>query len=109
MIPHVGCFENLNLDGMKKLFGKRISELCIGDLMKKIEYKAKKQGKQIIKVGTFYASTKTCFDCNYKLSSIWLNEREWVCPECGKVHDRDINAARNIEKEGKRIKKGVPA
>ena len=109
MITQVGCFETLNLEGMKKLYGKRISELCIGDLLRKIEYKAIKQGKQIVKVGTFFASTKTCSCCGNKLKSIRLDVREWTCESCGEIHDRDINAAKNIREEGKRIKKGVPA
>ena len=109
MISHVGCFEDLNLEGMKKLYGKRISELCLGDLMRKIEYKAKKEGKEIVKIGRFYPSTKLCSNCNHKISAIGLNERSWTCPECEMVRDRDINAALNIKEEGKRIKKGVPA
>ena len=109
MITHVGCLETLNLDGMKKLYGKRISELCIGDLIRKIEYKACKQGKQTVRVGTFYASTKTCSSCGEKAGKIGLEIREWECVKCGEVHDRDINAAVNIREEGKRIKKGVPA
>lgn len=47
----------------------------------------------------FYPSSKLC-ECGYKNEGLKLSDREWVCPECGKVHDRDINAARNILRRG---------
>ena len=61
-------------------------------------------GREIIKIDRFYPSTQLCSGCGYKNESVkglhGLKAREWICPECGEVHDRDLNAARNILKEG---------
>ena len=61
-------------------------------------------GRKIIKIDRFYPSTQLCSGCGYKNESIkglrGLKVREWICPECGEVHDRDLNASRNILKEG---------
>ena len=51
----------------------------------------------------YFPSSKRCNECNYKNEELTLSQRSWVCPICGKKHDRDINAAINIKKEGIRI------
>ena len=58
---------------------------------------------KVVFINRFYPSSKLCSDCGYKNDSLQLSDREWVCPECGVIHDRDINAAKNILEEGKRI------
>lgn len=68
-----------------------------------LDYKMKWYGGSIIKIDRFYPSSKTCSACGYKASRMPLNIREWVCPDCGCVHDRDINAAQNILTEGLRL------
>ena len=68
-----------------------------------LDYKMKWYGGSIIKIDRFYPSSKTCSACGYKASKMPLNVREWVCPVCGCVHDRDINAAQNILTEGLRL------
>ena len=68
-----------------------------------LDYKMKWYGGSIIKIDRFYPSSKTCSACGYKVSKMPLNIREWVCPDCGCVHDRDINAAQNILTEGLRL------
>ena len=55
-------------------------------------------GKTILKIGMFEPSSKTCNVCGYHNSKLTLNDREWLCPECKTLHDRDINAAINIKK-----------
>ena len=70
----------------------------------KLAYKAKKFGKQLVMVDTFFPSSQICHDCGYKNTDVKnLHVRDWVCPVCRSQHDRDINAAINIFKEGKRI------
>lgn len=71
---------------------------------KRLVFKARQNGKKVIEVGRFYSSSQTCSNCGAKNKLVKnLNVREWVCPECGSIHDRDVNAARNIKKEGIRI------
>jgi putative transposase len=52
------------------------------------------------KYNSFFPSSKTCSECNYIKEDLELSDREWICPECGVIHDRDINAARNIKIQG---------
>ena len=68
-----------------------------------LEYKMKWYGGSLVKIDRFYPSSKTCSDCGHKVDKMPLNVREWVCPKCGCAHDRDINAAQNILKEGLRL------
>ena len=68
-----------------------------------LDYKMKWYGGSLIKIDRFFPSSKTCSACGYKASKMPLNIREWVCPVCGCVHDRDINAAQNILAEGLRL------
>jgi putative transposase len=94
------CFEDLNLRGMKALWGRKVSDLGFGMFMLKLKYLAKVHGKQISLVDRFYASSKTCSSCNHVNTSLSLRERVWQCPSCGEVHERDKNAAINIHIEG---------
>jgi putative transposase len=62
-----------------------------------LNYKAKRNGIELIKTDRFYASSQICNVCGYKNEEVKdLNIRRWVCPECGTEHDRDINAAINL-------------
>ncbi len=70
----------------------------MGKLVSKLEYKAKRLGKTVIRIGMWGPSTKTCNVCGYHNRDITLAVREWECPDCGTFHDRDINAAINIKK-----------
>ena len=67
-----------------------------------LQYKAEtKTNCNVIKIDTFFASSQTCYDCGYKNKEIKnLSIREWTCPNCGSYHNRDINASKNILKEG---------
>ena len=62
-------------------------------------------GKSVVFIDRFYPSSKTCYNCEYVNKELTLNDREWICPQCGEYHDRDINAAMNILIEGERILK----
>ena len=55
--------------------------------------------KEVVFVGRFYPSSKTCHKCGYMNRELTLKDREWTCPVCGEHHDRDLNAAMNIEKD----------
>ena len=98
------CIEDLNLKGMQKLWGRKIGELRFAMFVQKLEYMAKRCGCQLVKVDKWFPSSQSCSNCGYKNSNIKdLKVRQWTCPQCGKVHDRDINASVNILQEGLRI------
>ncbi|MBE0508525.1 MAG: transposase [Marinospirillum sp.] len=63
-------------------------------------HKAKEQGKHLIKIDQWFASSKTCSCCGHKLEELSLKVRDWQCPACSVRHDRDINAALNIRAQG---------
>lgn len=90
------CFETLNLKGMQRLWGRKISDLAFGEFLQILEWVAKKKGKQVVFVDRWYPSSKTCNACNHVLESLDLSIREWRCPSCQTVNRRDENAAKNI-------------
>ena len=65
-----------------------------------LDYKSEWAGRIFYQIGTFFASSKLCSACGYKNDNLTLSDREWTCPECGVVHDRDENAAINIMNKG---------
>ena len=92
--------ETLNVKGMIKnhKLAQAISDSAWYSFVQKLMYKAEWVGKTIIKIGMFEPSSKNCNVCGYHNSELTLDIREWQCPECGTLHDRDINAAINIKK-----------
>src|ERR671933_167814 len=90
------CFETLNLKGMQRLWGRKISDLAFGEFLQILEWVAKKKNKQVIFIDQWYPSSKTCNHCGHVLKKLDLNTREWRCPSCQNVNDRDENAAKNI-------------
>ncbi len=79
---------------------RSLLDVSFGEIVRQLEYKADWYGRTVIKVDRFYPSSKTCSCCGHKLDELSLSERTWVCPKCQTEHDRDINAAINIESEG---------
>jgi len=75
---------------------KYISDVGWGEFVRQVEYKAEWYGRRLIKIDKFYPSSKRCSHCGHVLESLSLDIREWICPECGAHHDRDINAAKNV-------------
>ena len=97
--------ENLDLKEMserrdKLKLGISIFDLGYGTFLNYLSYKLKWLNKKLIKVDRYFPSSQLCSACNYRKSDLTLNQRHWVCPECGKKHNRDLNAAINIKKEG---------
>ena len=96
------CCEDLNVKGMQKnhKLAQSISDASWGMFLTMLIYKAEMNDKQVIKIGRYYPSSKTCHSCGYVKEDLKLKDREWICPVCGEIHDRDTNAALNILKEG---------
>ena len=90
------CFETLNLKGMQRVWGRKTSDIAFGEFLQILEWVAKKKGKEVVFIDRWYPSSKTCSHCGHVLKDLDLNTREWRCPSCQKVNDRDENAAKNI-------------
>ena len=93
-------FEDLNLRGMKALWGKQVSDLAFGDFLEKLKHQARKRLRSLLKISRWSPTTKCCSVCNHKNETLTLSDREWTCPKCHTHLDRDHNAAMNILKEG---------
>lgn len=83
------CFETLNLKGMKRLWGRKISDLALRDFLNILEWQALKKDKQMVYIDQWYPSSKTCSCCGHVLETLALSVREWRCPSCQSVNGRD--------------------
>ena len=92
------AIEDLSVRNMVKnrSLARAISDASWSELRRMLEYKADWHGRELVAIDRWYPSSKTCSDCGHLLRSLPLNVREWVCAECGTVHDRDVNAAKNV-------------
>ena len=88
--------ETLNLEGMKRLWGRKVSDLAFGQFVEILAFKCFKHKREFHQVGQWTATTKPCSDCGHHNKHLTLSERQWTCPNCGSHHDRNINAAINI-------------
>ena len=92
--------EDLNLQGMKSFWGRKVSDLGFADFVKKLKYLAAKKGVKITFTDKWYPSSKTCSACGTVNETLNLRDRNWQCNDCGTTHDRDRNAAINIYRVG---------
>lgn len=92
------CLENLNVEGMLKnhYLANSIQSAAWSEFVRQLEYKTELYSKNVVFIGRFEPSSKTCSKCGYIKTDLNLSDREWICPVCGEYHDRDINAAVNI-------------
>lgn len=93
------CLEDLNVKGMTKNhhLARAIQDASWGEFTRQLQYKSDWNGDNIIYIGRFEPSSKTCHNCGYVNHDLKLSDRKWVCPQCGEHLDRDINAAINIK------------
>lgn len=96
------CLEDLNVKGMlkNKRLAHAIGSVSWSEFVRQLTYKADWYGKNIIFIGRFQPSTKTCHCCGYINNQLTLKDRSWICPKCKSQHDRDVNAAINIKNFG---------
>lgn len=99
------CVESLQVKQMVKhpTLAKAIHDVGWGELVRQLEYKALWYGRTLVKIDKWYPSSKRCASCGHLLSVLALETRHWTCPDCGSVHDRDVNAAQNILAVGRTV------
>jgi putative transposase len=102
--------EDLNIVGLLKnrRLAKAISDASWGRFFVMLAYKAVWAGKKIEKVGRFVPTSKLCSNCGTKNKELTLKDRVWICSVCGKTHDRDVNAAKNIKNLGQVVPEVTP-
>jgi putative transposase len=93
-------FETLNLKGMQRLWGRKISDLALAEFLQILDFVAQKKGKIVSYIDRWTPSSKTCFSCNHVLAQLSLDIRNWICPSCFSNNRRDYNASCVIHKVG---------
>lgn len=97
--------EDLNVKGMGKnrKLALSIADASFGEIVRQQTYKSSATGGLVVKVGRFFASSKTCSACGCVNATLTLSDRTWQCVGCGSTHNRDWNASKNIEQEAFRL------
>ena len=96
------CLEDLNIKGMTKnhKLAQAITDVAWSSFVNMLKYKGIWHNRDIIFVNRWFPSSKTCSSCGWICNEMRLDIRKWICPKCGCNHDRDINAAKNILRQG---------
>ena len=94
------CIEDLNLEGMKHLWGRKVSDLAFGEFVIILEWVANNTGSTVVKIDRWTPSSKACYMCGAVNTNLTLKQRNWTCDCCHTILDRDTNAAINIRRQG---------
>jgi|SRR5680860_397152 len=86
--------------GRNRSLAKHISDAAWGEVVRQLRYKAAWYGRTLVEIDRWYPSSKRCSACGHVVASLPLDVRSWTCPACGVIHDRDVNAAINIQAVG---------
>ena len=99
------ALETLNITGWFKNnhWAPKLQRISLYEIIRQLKYKSQRNNRKLVQVGRFFHSSQICSNCGYQYSDLKLGEEEWKCPECGKHHDRDLNASINIKNEGLRL------
>ena len=91
--------EDLNVKGMlsNRHLSRSVSDMGFFEFRRQLDYKARDTGSLVVMADRWFASSKTCSDCGWKLEELPLSARSWTCPNCGVEHERDVNAAKNLK------------
>ena len=102
--------EDLNVAGMvrNRHLARAISDCGWGEFRRQLAYKCQRYGRGLVVIDRWFPSSKTCSACGYLLADLSLSTRHWTCPSCRTLHDRDINAAKNILAAGLAVVRGAP-
>lgn len=102
------CVENLSVKNLIKnhKLSQSMIDVSLGTFYSMLEYKCEWNDKQFVKIDRFFPSSKTCSKCGWINQNLTLNIRKWICPICNEHHDRDLNASKNILKQGMNILSG---
>lgn len=99
------AMETLDIKGMmqQRKMARAIADVSWFEFGRQLSYKAEWAGRTVVKINQWFPSTQKCHCCGHVIGPIPTEIRQWQCPKCGEVHDRDVNAAINIYQEGKRL------
>jgi putative transposase len=99
------ALEDLNVRGMVQnhALARALLDSGLGEFRRMVEYKCEWYGRELMLADRFHPSSKRCFDCGQVLEELPLGIRDWNCPGCGRNHDRDVNAAKNILAAGQAV------
>ena len=91
--------EDLNVKGMlsNRHLSRSVSDMSFFEFRRQLDYKARDTGSLVVMADRWFASSKTCSDCGWKVEELPLSVRSWTCPNCGAEHERDVNAAKNLK------------